>query len=156
MLYNKVNIAIAAVLILILYFTIPLNNKWLYNKIIDGGALAKQLKEPGMDTRRERRFGYSYTVYKKLEERVKNKEAVLILLPPQEQVKKVGESSLVIPEPAVLYYHTGLRSVWANSTDARSANSEVQVNGSGRVAINRIHGQVYLDSLLTAYQAMLK
>lgn len=147
---------IAAVLGIILYFTVPVNNKWLNGKIIDRGALATQWKEPDIEIRKEKRYGYSYTVYKKLEERVKNKEAVLILLPPQDQVTKVGENSFVVPEPAVFYYFTGLKSVWASSADAHRANCEVQVNGSGRIGIMRIIRQAYLDSLLSAYQPMLK
>lgn len=155
MLYNRINICLAGVLIIILYFLVPDNNKWLYGKIIDNVSIFSQWERMDEEARREERFGYSYMVYKSLAEKIKNKQVVLLLLPPQAQCEKVKENSFVIPEPSVLYYYTGVRAVWASSPDARLANSELRVNGPGKFDLQRIYSPARLDSLIAVYKPML-
>jgi hypothetical protein len=114
-----------------------------------------QLKNPELEQRKLDRYGYSYAVYKNLADKIKNPSVALILLPPQQHVKMVKETRFGVVEPCMLYYYTGLRSVWADSKNARQANYEVLVKGPGKISVRRIHDKVYLDSLVTAYKQML-
>jgi len=154
MLYNRINIFLASVLLIILYFVVPANNIWLYGKVIDNNSILSQWERMDEETRREERFGYSYMVYKSLAEKVKNKQAALVLLPPQKQCERVKENNVVMPEPSVLYYYTGVRAVWASSRDARLANCELQVKGPGKFEVQRV-SPARLDSLIAVYKPML-
>ncbi len=155
MLYNRINLFLTGVLVIILYFTIPLNNKWLHSKIIDNNILAHQMSTFDIETRKIERFGYSYKLYRNLAEKIKNPSVVLILMPPQAQLNRVNERNLTIVEPCLFYFYTGLKAVWADSRDAHLANYELMVNGPGQIDIKRIHDKGHLDSLITVYNQML-
>jgi len=154
MIYTKINLFLTAALAIILYFTVPLNNTWLYEKAIDHFSFLQQAKVLDIEDRRAFRFGNTYVMYKDMVSKIRKPEEAIILFPPAEYLDRVHEVEFTIPEPAVFYY-TGVRSVWANSPDARRANYEVQINGPGKIAIRWISHQRHLDSLISVYKPML-
>jgi len=157
MTYKKINLFFIAVIIIIIFCTLPANNDWLYTKIIDpGNNVFDQPNHMGIDERKASRYGYSYLVYLNILHKVDNPKQAVILLPPIEYVKSIHVNNFAIPEPATFYYYTGLEAVWANSPHVGLANWEVVVKGEQQIGLRRIPGKEHLDSVLTFYRKYLQ
>lgn len=155
--YKKLNFFLASVLVILLFFTIPINNNWLYSKVIGGeNNLLYQVKHLDVADRKLMRYGYSYQVYLNMLADIPDKKSALILLPPAKYLKAMGVQDFVTVEPAVFYYYTGLNSVWANSPDAGRANWAVGVNSSHRVRLRQIMNPAQLDTLLPIFRKLLQ
>lgn len=155
MIYKKINLFLYPLLVIVLFFTIPFYNNWLYNKVLNNNFLS-EVKYLSPEARNIRRFGYSYTVYEDIQSAVQNYNNAMILMPPNEYVKSKKVKELVIPEPAVFYYFTGIKSVWANSPGAALANWVVLVNGPGEMVVKRMSFIHNPDSLLADYRKYIQ
>ncbi len=155
MFYKKLNLILWPVLVVVLYFTIPFYNNWLFTKVLNNNFFY-ETSNMELEARNIQRFGYSYTVYKDIENMLGKKENVTLLLPSNDYVKTKKIPDFIIPEPAVFYYFTGIKSVWPNSPDAKSANWVFLVAGPRNMAVKQIalvHNQ---DSLLADYRKYIK
>jgi hypothetical protein len=52
-----------------------------------------------------------------------------------------------VPEPAVFYYYTGLRTIWANSPEASKANWYITAQNGGLVFDSVINQQALRDTI---------
>ena len=134
-------------------WNIPVYNKWLNQKILSSdGDISLQLQHMEPEQRREFRYGYSYILYKDLENRIGHFSNVRLLLPPNGYLQEMQINDLQAVEPAVLYYYTGINAVTVNSPQARSANWALLVRGLGHIGPSRLKSEGQLDSLLTLYK----
>jgi hypothetical protein len=71
---------------------------------------------------------------------------VLVLMPPTEYFK-ANNLEIHVPEPAVFYYFTGLKTIWANSPEASKANWFISAKNGGLVFDSVANKQVLLDTI---------
>jgi hypothetical protein len=158
MIFKQINLFLAAILVIVLYFAIPANNKWLYAKILDGGnSFATQLAHLDPAERKMSRYGYSYMVYMNAIKRITTPANAIVLLPPNDYIKNVlGVTKFVSPEPAVFYYYTGVNAVWANSPDVGRANWEIHVRNDTDIVLRKIINRKRFDSIVAFYKQYIK
>lgn len=99
----------------------------------------KQKSRPGLEDRKVQRYKTAYTYSKSIARFFKRKgilNKVLVVLPPASYFKNRG-LTYPVPEPAVFYYFTGLKTVSARSGDAVKANWMIRAE----------NGQLIMDSV---------
>lgn len=152
MIYNRINLFLTGILVIILFVTIPQNNAWLYSKILEHNDIYMQAQHLNLEDRREMRYGDSYQVYKLLEKRLEGKKDVVLLFPPEEYLKAMHLDKIVIPEPAVFYYYTGVKSVWVTSSEVGSANYLVMISKDDKVYVEPLKSREQTDSMIAVYK----
>jgi hypothetical protein len=155
MVYKKINLFLYGVLAIVLLFTIPVYNSWLYGKVLNEN-IANDVAHLNIEDRRVERFGYSYTVFSDVAQVLARFKNVVVLLPPNDYVKTKMAHGFVVPEPAVFYYFTGLKSVCANSADVSLANWALIVRGDANIVVRKMSMIPNADSLLDVYRQYLK
>ena len=78
------------------------------------------------------RLGNSYSISLAAAENIRKKKqekTAIVLLPPKEYIKE-QQADYPVPEPAVFYYYTGLRSKWTNSPGVDSVTHALICVGS--------------------------
>ena len=153
--YKKLNLFLYPILAIVLFFTIPFNNNWLYKKILNNNFLV-EIEHMDIESRNIIRFGYSYTVYEDISNIIPHKVNSVVLLPPNEYIKARQVNDLTMPEPALFYYFTGIRSVGAGDPDVKQANWVMTVDGPGKMAVNKMEVIQYPDSLIAEYKRFIK
>lgn len=125
-------LTLAAIALLFIFFVLPQNKQWagrVYSYFKD---YQRQRDTLDIEDRMRKRFGNNYVFSKQIAdmfEKRGTKEQVLVLMPPSSYFTRMGVQYHV-PEPAVFYYYTGLKTIWANSNDAIKANWYVHANGN--------------------------
>jgi len=155
MLFKKVNLFLYPVLVIVLFFTIPFYNQWLYGRVLSNNFLF-EIKHLDPEARKIQRYGYSYTVYEDITGALKHRKNVTLLLPPTNYVKARKLTDLSMPEPAVFYYFTGIRAVWPNSREAATANWVFVVDSRGSMNLIKMELIRNQDSLINDYKRYIK
>src|SRR5688500_19046921 len=115
-----------SVILLLLFFKPSYFDKTNFNRIwLDGRVMAywDDYKEQKLNLDIEERKLARYDGYKFAKdvtaffEKRGNVDKVLLLLPPTDYFVTNG-LQIHVPEPAVFYYFTGLKTIWANSREA--------------------------------------
>lgn len=139
---------------IVIFFIIPQNNEWLQSRVIGYyGQFPQEIKNLGIEQRMTYRFEGSYTYSKQIANFFntrKNKSAALVLIPPTSYFDQQG-IAYHVPEPAVFYYYTGLKTLWANSTNAASANWYVHVK-DGKIVIDSVTNSTSLKDTIAAFK----
>lgn len=104
--------------IVIVFFSIPFYQNWYKNKVwIAVESIPEQLLYMEPEERLGARLTNSYRISAAVREDLKNKgllDSAIVLLPPQGYID-AQKFDYPVPEPAVFYYYTGVRSKWTNS-----------------------------------------
>jgi hypothetical protein len=120
------------------FFALPRNKEWLEERIIPYWYdFQKQKNIIGLEERKIDRYGTSYTYSKMIVALLEKKHAgnnVLVLIPPSSYFTAQG-LKYHVPEPAVFYYFTGLKTIWINSSNAKKANWYVHVK-DGKIKLD--------------------
>lgn len=110
---------------LLLFFLLPPNRKWFSDRIVTyWNDFTTQKKHLSLEERKTKRWGRSYTLSKDITgffKRNNQFDKAIVLLPPSGYFKE-KKIDYHVPEPAVFYYYTGLKTVWINSNDILQAN----------------------------------
>jgi hypothetical protein len=142
----------AGIVCLVLFFILPPNREWLTTRIT--GSIADFTKERhnlNEEHRMAYRFNDEYTCSKQIEYLLRQKHAVanaLVLLPPTSYFKQ-HNISYHVPEPVVFYYFTGIKTVWANCSNAANANWFAWADG-GKIKIDTVINKKALIDTITA------
>jgi hypothetical protein len=107
----------------------------------------------GVEQRMADRFEGDYTYSKQIAdffERKKNKSSALVLIPPSDYFKQNG-MTYHVPEPAVFYYYTGLKTLWPNSSNATEANWYVRVS-NGKILVDTVTNKHSFIDTLAVYK----
>ena len=136
------------------FFFLPMNRTWLNEKLVPYWSdFKKQKKKLEPEERKIARYGASYTYSKHIAAFFKkraNKNDALVLLPSTKYFENNG-IKYNVPEPAVFYYYTGLKTTWANSKKAPEANWLVRVE-KNKIIIDSITNAEVLRDTIAAYQ----
>lgn len=114
------------------FFLLPRNREWAATVLSYWKDYQWQRDNTDLETRMTKRFGNNYVFSKQIAdmfEKRGTKDRALVLMPPSNYFTKMG-AQYHVPEPAVFYYYTGLKTIWANSNDAIKANWYVRVSGN--------------------------
>ena len=136
--YRKFILLALSILMVVGFFLLPQNSEWISDRILPYWSdLRKQKKHLEIEERKIDRYGSSYTYSKMIDDFFEKKgvdENVLVLVPPTSYFTARG-IKYHVPEPAVFYYFTGLKTVWVNSPEAIKANWYVRV-AQGEIIID--------------------
>ena len=136
--YRKFILLALSVLMVAGFFLLPQNSEWLGDRILPYWSdLQKQKNHLGLEERKVDRYGNSYTYSKFIDnffEKKDLKKNALVLVPPTSYFAAHG-LKYHVPEPAVFYYFTGLKTLWVNSPEATKANWYVRA-AQGKIIID--------------------
>jgi hypothetical protein len=141
---------VAAVVALLIFFGLEPNKLWLNQRIMPYWDDFKEQKlnlDP--EERKLARYQTDYLFAKNITgffEKRGIADKALVLIPPTDYFKANG-LEIHVPEPAVFYYFTGLKTIWANSPEASKANWFISIKGGGFVFDSVSNKQVLLDTI---------
>ena len=147
-------LTLVSVLILAAFFLLPQNTNWFNTKILAyWSSFQRQKKNLDPEHRKRQRWETDYTYSKQIADYFKQnkiKDSVLVLLPPTNYFKECG-INYHVPEPAVFYYYTGLKTVWPDSKEAIKANWYIRAN-NGKLVIERVEDKKQLQDSILAFK----
>ncbi len=151
---KKLLLVFAGMVSIILFFFLPPNQDWFKNKIL---AYYRDLRTEkanlDLEHRKRYRFGSDYTYSKQIAsffEKKNNKTSALVLLPSTSYFKAYG-LEYHVPEPAVFYYFTGLKTLWPNSTNAADAKWYVHAS-KGKIVVDSVQSRNVLLDTIAAFK----
>ena len=156
MTFKKISLFLAAVLSIVLVFSIPFYNNWAKTKFDDEiNRVIEQTGHMTVEERMQTRFGSTYALQiaiKKMLNGVNGQNAV-VLLPPRGFLKmmKVDDPGVIIPEPAVFYYFTGYKAVTINSREVNRADWVLLVENR-KMAMRHFNDAQTRDSMITLFK----
>lgn len=130
--HRQLSLLAAALLIITFYFGIPLNKQWFKDHILNfTDDIYEEINYMDPEVRKEYRWAASYVMTKSIKETIeKHKiDSPLILTPPDKYYKKYN-AELIIPEPVVFYYYSGLRTTMIGAKDVYKANFGIIYEGN--------------------------
>jgi hypothetical protein len=141
---------VAAVFIMLVFFGIEPNKLWLNQRILPYWEDYKEQKlNLDLEERKLARYQTDYLFAKNVTgffEKRGNADKVLLLLPPSDYFNANG-LQIHVPEPAVFYYFTGLKTIWANSPEATKANWYITAKNGGLAFDSVINKQALQDTI---------
>ncbi|HEU4470403.1 MAG TPA: hypothetical protein VFR58_04910 [Flavisolibacter sp.] len=147
---NKIILFALSNLLLTGFFMLPDNRKWLQQRVLPyWKQMGRQAANLDIEHRKVLRYKDAYVLSKWAADSLAKKlplDSVLLLVPSTAYFESRGVQYHV-PEPAVFYYFTGLRTVWPGSVEARKANWWLRAE-NGKLVIERPpSGRALQDSL---------
>lgn len=141
---------VAAVVALLIFFGLEPNKLWLNQRIMPYWDDFKEQKlNLDLEERKLARYQTDYLFAKNVTGFFEKRGVagkVLVLMPPTEYFK-ANNLEIHVPEPAVFYYFTGLKTIWANSPEASKANWFISAKNGGLVFDSVANKQVLLDTI---------
>lgn len=132
---------------------IAVNRSW-FNKVAGyWKAFPSQLAQPDPEARKASRYGNAYILSRSIAlslERAGKKKTALVLVPPTSYFKAKG-LDYHVPEPAVFYYYTSLRTVRPDTKDTANINYVVSIENKD-IAIRKVRDSKQLSSILAEYR----
>jgi hypothetical protein len=139
-----------SILSLYLFFLIPKNREWLNDRVMAYWFDFRRNKNRiDPEFRKIKRWESDYTISKEISGHFIKKglaKEALILVPPTQYF--IDRKILYhVPEPAVFYYYTGLKTVWINSEKAMQANWIVTARNQNLLFIPVTDKKMLADSI---------
>jgi hypothetical protein len=157
MLQKRIILFFISTATVVLLYNVPFYKEWMYRRVLvpdENGDIFYQAQHLGIEERKQFRYGGSYAFFQSLAVQFSSNNItnVTIFLPPNDYIALMKIPDLLIPEPAVFYYFTGLNAVNKNSPNVRTANWALAVQDTGHIFMNRIKGPQDIDVLLRLYK----
>jgi hypothetical protein len=147
---NSVVLTFASLMLLLWFILLPGNRQWFNLRIIGyWNDFLLQKDSLDIEHRKAKRWEESYTISKQIASLLPegyNKNTTLVLIPPSTYFieRKIDYR---VPEPAVFYYYTGLKTTWINSSEASKANWIVTADNDSVKLIPASNQKALLDSI---------
>lgn len=139
--------------LLCIFFLFPRNREWAGTVTGYWKNFGRQWNQPDKETRMRNRFRNNYIYSKNISDTLKKRTIdpdAVILMPPTNYFNKMG-MKYHVPEPAVFYYYTGTKTVWANSPGAIHADWYVRVS-NGAIILEPVTDRQALRDTITAFK----
>lgn len=137
-------------LLLAWFCLLPYNHQWFDQRILGyWNDFLVQKDKPSLEQRKVKRWQSDYTVSKQIANFFfsnNNHQNVLVLIPPSVYFKE-RKIDYHVPEPAVFYYYTGLKTTWINSVEAAKATWMVSADNGVLKFIPVKDKKMLLDSI---------
>ena len=147
---NSIVLTFASLLLLLWFFLLPKNREWFNQRIIGyWNDFTVQKDRPDIEHRKVKRWEESYTFSKQISDFFSNnhnRDSVLVLIPPSAYFRE-RNIDYHVPEPAVFYYYTGLKTTWINSAEALKVNWMVTGNNGSLKLVPVSDKKVLSDSI---------
>ncbi|MGB8190999.1 MAG: hypothetical protein WCF67_03725 [Chitinophagaceae bacterium] len=150
---RKLILFFISLLLITVFFLLPRNREWAATVFSYWRGYQNQKLDLSTESRMQRRFGNNYIYSKNIAGSLQQKNAsaqALVLMPPTNYFKKMG-LDYHVPEPAVFYYYTGVKTIWANSNEAVKANWYVSVR-DGKIVLDSVTSFKALQDTITSYK----
>jgi hypothetical protein len=125
---------VASIISLLIFFALEPNKMWLDQRIMPYWQDYQEQKlNLDLEERKLARYQTDYIFAKNITGFFEKRGTVantLVLLPPTDYFKEHG-LQIHVPEPAVFYYYTGLKTIWANSPEANKATWYITARDGG-------------------------
>jgi hypothetical protein len=145
------NFLLFIIALFILLVIISINSDFFNNRIVAyWDAFQDQKSELDLEARKTERFGSSYTITKQIADFIKAKNKSDVVLVPATAYFNANGIDYHVPEPAVFYYFTSVKSIWPNCKSGCNANWFVHAN-NGKIFIDTIRNKAMLDSVLKVF-----
>lgn len=137
-------LAVLSIVIIILFFSVDIYKLWFKDRVYGpvetiGEQLAYMDPHERMLARLTNSYFISYNIAEYLRKEKKDSNA-LILLPPVDYMRE-NKVDYPVPEPAVFYLYTGLKSVTANNKGAEKTNYAVVFQQGANLQIIELNDQ---------------
>jgi hypothetical protein len=153
-LMKQLILMLCGIVVIVFFFLLKPNKEWLNDRVLlYWQDFLVQRKKPDLEYRRVIRFEGYYTYSKQIADSLigqSHKKDMLLLLPPTNYFKKYG-IDYHVPEPSVFYYFTGIKTVWANSSNAADANWYLRVK-NGKIIVERVADKKSLQDTITVFK----
>ena len=147
-------LTIISLFLLLFFFLLPKNHEWFNERIISyWNDFRIQKNRLDIEQRKIKRWGNSYILSKQIAELVarnRNLRNAILLIPPSAYFKD-KKINYHVPEPAVFYYYTGVKTTWINSNEALKANWIVYAD-SGHLKIIPVTDKNILSDSINAFK----
>jgi hypothetical protein len=151
---KKIVLLSISILAVSFFFILPQNREWITKRVFTYWSdFQKQKGNLNREGRKVKRYGNDYTYSKQIADKVRirtRSEDVLILVPPTTYFKAKG-IEYHVPEPAVFYYYTGMKTVWVDSKQAMAANWFVYADSS-RLLVDSVKNLKILADTIKAFK----
>ncbi|MBO9202211.1 MULTISPECIES: hypothetical protein [Niastella] len=141
---------VASIFLLIIFFGLEPNKMWLDQRIMPYWEDYKEQKlNLDLEERKLARYQTDYIFAKNVSGFFEQRgiaSKTLVLIPSSDYFNAHG-LQIHVPEPAVFYYFTGLKTIWANSPEANKANWYITVRNGGLVFDSVTNQQALLDTI---------
>jgi hypothetical protein len=141
---------VVAIVSLLIFFGLEPNKMWLDQRIMPYWEDYKEQKlNLDLEERKLARYQTDYLFAKNVTAFFEKRGTVnktLVLLPSSDYFNAHG-LQIHVPEPAVFYYFTGLKTIWANSPEANKANWYITAKDGGLVFDSVTNQQALLDTI---------
>jgi len=141
---------VASVVALLIFFGLEPNKMWLDQRIMPYWEDYKEQKlNLDLEERKLARYQTDYIFAKNVTgffEKRGTANKTLVLVPSSDYFNAHG-LQIHVPEPAVFYYFTGLKTIWANSPEANKANWYITARDGGLVFDSVTNQQALLDTI---------
>jgi len=135
----------------LLLIIISINSDFFNGRVVAyWDAFQEQKSELDLESRKIERFGSSYAVSKQIADFIKTKHRSDVVLMPSTAYFNANGIDYHVPEPAVFYYFTSVKTIWQNCKSGCNANWFVYAN-NGRLGIDTIQNKAVLDSVLKVF-----
>lgn len=129
--FRQIIILLITCFVLVIFFNIPVEKAWLENRIlVFNKNLIEEKEHMDLEDRRVMRWASSYTAMVTISEYIKKNQSedVKVLVPPKEYYTK-RMPGLILPEPVIAYYFTGLRTTTKDCEDVYEAKGCIIYRG---------------------------
>jgi hypothetical protein len=151
---NSVVLTFASLMLVLWFLLLPENRQWFNQRIIGyWNDFLIQKDSLDIEQRKVKRWEESYTISKQITNLLPkdyNRNSALVLIPPSAYFTE-RKIDYRVPEPAVFYYYTGLRTTWINSTEAVKANWMVTAN-NGSLKLVPVSNEKDLSDSINAFK----
>lgn len=134
------------------FFILPANWFWAEKLRSYAGDFQRQSKHLSLEERKKSRYESAYTISRNIANALKKQvqvQNVLLLVPSSDYFRNYG-IQYPVPEPAVFYYYTGLKTIWSTSPDAVKANWIAGVTG-GKIHIKAVRSEKELRDSIRSF-----
>ncbi|WP_205511215.1 hypothetical protein [Longitalea arenae] len=141
---------VTSIMALLIFFGLTPNKFWFDQRIMPYWEDFKEQKlNLDLEERKLARYQTDYLFAKNVAgffEKRGSADKVLVLVPPTDYFNAHG-LNIHVPEPAVFYYFSGLKTIWANSPEASKANWYITAKGGGLMFDTVTNKQALLDTI---------
>ena len=145
------NFLLFVIAIFLLLIVISIHSDFFNTRIMAyWDAFQEQKSEMDLESRKTERFGNSYLISKQIAEFIKSKHDSDVVLMPSTAYFNANGIDYHVPEPAVFYYLTSVKTIWQNCKIGCKANWFVHAN-NGKLFIDTIPSKAVLDSVVKVF-----
>jgi hypothetical protein len=142
------------ILAIVLFFLVPRNRAWFNDRIVGyWNDFINQRSHLDLEYRKAERWGSSYTLSKQIADFISRKgngRDAIVVVPPSTYFKE-RNVHYHVPEPAVFYYYTGVKTQWIYSNNVVKANWIVGAK-NGKLKITEVKDENTLTDSLAVFK----